>query len=496
MRANISVETLRNESGEFLLVNVSGSDGLIGICDTSVSHGKSRKTFYIGGESLINMSYRAGDDEANRQIWQCSSIDKCKSLTGSRFSSVCDAFFNNAVPLSKALSPVLEMLTDGLYVVHVSQLYPSDGAGNFFWSAYGVKHEFNGSAPVNRIIGSARNYTPSFLVPTEGFIGYSESALDPIAEKIRKGGKAYGLAYHLSGMFSALLYGHLNATASLYCDVPFECIVIEPVTETVYGYDEMTSQERIAALSCPHAKLPFDLLSRQSTESFFSIRRSAKPRFYDEIMSKVDKMPKSGNYIRGLSSVITTAVERLPDAEMLISSCVIDDLTDEEIQVLLSGETTIDERVIISNNYYESIVCACNYLQLKDKKRFITFAEAILANHELSATHLYVAGRLKYVMDASINELFKKIYESEEPVYDSLKQIAEKYAEDYAEYNESSVKSFLTSGTSRPALSAPSASAAPTEKRYASASMIDDAMEAARYSSLALSKQVGNSSPK
>lgn len=492
MRANVSIETLRNDSGEFLLVNVSNSEGLIGICDTSVSYGKSRKTFYIGGESLINMSYRAGDDEANRQIWQCSSIDKCKSLTGSRFSSVCDSFFNNSVPLSKALGPVLDMLTDGLYVVHVSQLYPSDGAGNFFWNAYGVKHEFNGSAPINRIIGSARNYTPSFIVPTEGFMGYSESALDPIAEKIKSGGKAYGLAYHLSGMFSALLYGHLNATASLYCDVPFECIVIEPVTEILYGYDEISSQERIAALACPYAKLPFDLLSRQSTESFFSIRRSAKPRFFDEIMSKVDKMPKSGNYIRGLSNVITSAVERLPDADMLISSCVIDDLTDEEIQVLLSGETSIDDRVIISNNYYESIVCACNYLQLKDKKRFITFAEAILANHELSATHQYVAGRLKYIMDASINELFKKIYESEEPVYDSLKPIAEKYAQDYAEYNESSVKSFLSSGKSRPSLSAPASG----EKRYASASMIEDAIEDARYSSLALSKQVGSSSPK
>ena len=79
MRANITIESLRNNIGEFLLVNVTNSEGFMGVCDTTYRRSINRKTFYIGNESLINIMSTAGDEEGNRQIWQTSTIEKCKS---------------------------------------------------------------------------------------------------------------------------------------------------------------------------------------------------------------------------------------------------------------------------------------------------------------------------------------------------------------------------------------------------------------------------------
>ena len=76
MKANVSIESLNGPAGDFLLVSVTSSDGMIGVCDTSVKNGVCRKTFYVAGESLVDIQYKENDNEMNRIIWQTSSIDK------------------------------------------------------------------------------------------------------------------------------------------------------------------------------------------------------------------------------------------------------------------------------------------------------------------------------------------------------------------------------------------------------------------------------------
>ncbi len=472
MRANITIESLRNNIGEFLLVNVTNSEGFMGICDTTYRRGLSRKTFYIGNESLINIMCAAGDEESNRQIWQTSTIEKCKSYVGTRFSTACESYFKDSAPLSKAVLPVLELLTNGLYVVHVANVYPTDGAGNFFWNAYTVKHEIYGSAPYNPVIGRNKNFSPPFIVPTQSFSAYSDKILEATIERLRSGKNIGGLAYHLSGMFSALLCGHMNASACLAEGTDFPCIIIEPLNSVIYG--DGIDSERITALACPFAKLSFDSISRKNSESFFLNRRVSYPPTYDEIRGKAEKMLNSGSFYRNLSQIITDNVEALPDAEMMTSAIAITELTDEQIQVLLNGETELDGRVIISPNYYESVVYACNYLQLKDRKRFIGFADAILNTPALSAAYGYVAGRLRYVMDAKVNEIFGRIAASEDPAYAKIKPVAEKYAENYEKYSDGNVKKFLSS-SSQPKISLATG---------------DGENVGDRFSSLAISKQI------
>ncbi len=442
MKPTITIESSRNVLGEYLLVNVVNGKGIIGICDTTRSPGTIRRSLYIGSESLVSV-LSSDDETSNRQIWQNSSIDKCKNVLGTKLRHVVDEYFYEGAPLAKAVQPVLEMLTDGLYVVHAGKVYPTDGAGNFFWNGYLVRHELNGSAPLIPAIGKNKVFEPSFLVPTQSFSMYSEKNISVAASKMKKGRRIGGLAYHLTGMFSALLSGHANACACLAKGEDFPCITIEPVNDVLYLHDEITDKERILALSAPYAKLPLEAISRSVIENFLLNRRVSAPEFYPAIRSKADKsiVLKGGN--KGVSSLITENIEKLPDAEMLASAFAISELTEEQIQVLLAGETKFNDQVIISTNYYESIVYACNFLQYKDKRRFIEFTTTILNTPSLAATYKYVAERLRFEMDAKINELFKNILESEDPVYIPVKEIAQNYLVRYHEHMEKSVNQFI-----------------------------------------------------
>lgn len=443
MKANVTIETHNGPAGEYLLVNVTSNNGVIGVCDTTITSGTTRKSFFVGGECLVNVLSRENDDSSNRQIWQTSSIDKCKNITGTKIQNACEGFFKDSVPLSKAIQPVLEMLTNGLYVVHVSTVYPTDGAGNFFWNAYAVKHELAGSAPFNPVVGEDKCFSPTYLVPTKSFSAYSDKNVNTIISRINKGRKVGGIAYHLTGMFSALLYGHTNASACLACNEEFRCIIIEPLNRVVYGSSDTIEAGRINAVSCPYAKVRFSELSRKMTENFLMNRKCAMPGGLDEIKWKADKMLSNGAFAKRIMNTIEANLESLPDSEMLMSAYAIDELTDEQIETLLAGQTELNGRVIISPNYYESIVYACNYLQLMDKKRFIEFAKAILKTPTLSAAYIYVAGRLKYIMDSRVNQLFKEISASDEPEYRQIKEVAQKYAEAYSIFTEGSVRKFI-----------------------------------------------------
>lgn len=444
MKANVSIESLRAPLGEFLLINVTGGEGLIGMCDTTVRKGTVRNTFFVGAESIINVLNSGKNPENNRQIWQTSSIEKCKQYLGNILPTCCDAYFKDGVSLYKAIMPILELLTPGLYVAHIDRVYPTDGAGNFFWNAYAVKHELNGSAERIPIVDDKRDYSPMFLVPTKNFSDFSEKKNEAALARLRKGKHLGGIAYHLSGMFSALLYGHTNASACLQEGVDFYCIIIEPLNKVIVDRNDGPTKGRVAAVACPFVKIPFADLSRKMTESFLLSRKSVPVQDYEVIKSRADKMISGTTYVKRLPDELIAGVEAQPDADMMISAHAVNELTDEDLAALLSGQTKIDGEVIISTNYYESIVYACNYLQYTDKSRFIDFVKAILENPDLTATYSYVAGRIKYIMDARVNEIFKNIAESEDKNYESVKAIAEGYLKTFAEYTEKNVNKFLS----------------------------------------------------
>ncbi len=443
MKPTITIESMRNSVGEYLLANIVNGRGVIGICDTTRAFNTTRRTLYAGSESLINVFSSSKDESANRQIWQCSSIDKSKNVLGTKLKKAADEYFYEGASLAKCIQPVLELLSDGLYVIHAGKAFPSDGAGNFFWNGYLIKHELNGSAPFNPVIGYEKEYEPAFLVPTQNFSSFSEKKITAAVSRMKRGRRIGGIAYHLTGIFSALLTGHDNACACLVQGEDFPCIFIEPMQDVLYGYDEMTNRQRIVALSSPFVKLRLENISRIMLENFLINRRVSVPEGYDTIRYKADSSISLKGAVRSLPDIIVDGVDKLPDAEMLSSAFAITDLPDEHLELLLAGETKLNGQVIISSNYYESIVYACNYLQYKDKHRFIEFTTQILTTPALSATYRYVAERLRFEMDAKVNETFKSIVQSEDAIYIPIKELAQKYLVRYHEYMEHSVNKFI-----------------------------------------------------
>lgn len=441
MKSVVVTETMQRDGEEFILACVSNSDGTIGLCDTS-RNAKTAiwETFYMDGQALINIVQQCvNNNYSNKLIWQASSKEKCSEQLRTVLTAAADNYFLYEQNLQRSISPVLELLSDGLYVIHTAKMIPTDGAGNFFWNAYLVKHEFTGSGTLSASIPPEKNFKPCFLIPTESPAAYNESRTRIQSEKIHTDNKVGGIAYHVSGMFCALLEGHHVATAAVMDGADFNCIVIEPIRSLLFENEDKAKaagrSPKAIALSTPFVKIPVGTVPKNMLEMFLMSRKSLRPQNYLQIRASSDKLIRYKNQ-RIIPKLVYENVDKLPDCEMVESASVIDKITDEQLDALLQGETTLENKVIINQNYYSSVVTACNFLQFTDRKRFIEFAVNILYNTELTAVHMYVANRVNSIMNPRLNEVFSEILDSTDSAYNPIRPMAMEYVKQYKAYTE------------------------------------------------------------
>lgn len=476
MKASVSSESVLINNKEYTIVGVSASPNSFGLCDTTLHKDKGiRESFYIGNEPLLNITQRSINDlYSNKIITQVSTIDRCGDFSRRVASAVEDYYYENK-NLITALQPLFEYVKSGLYVVYEANMIPTDGEGNYFWSSYMVGHEFGGSSTFNSIYKKERSLTPCFLVPTDNFGSFTDKLMKLAMERVKRDKCAYGLCFHLTGMFCALLSNHYDATAALMQDKKIKCIVIEPIRyicteEEMKGYqlshqqseeaDESESNqenqdnaegtensEKTDTQAEPPAviepclyscgiKIPFSKVPNSLLERFFVTRRSTFNKYTDIVSYNCEK-PSHARSKRSIPANVLEKCEKYPDFEMLQSAALVNHLTDDELNALLLGETMLNGKYIINKNYYSSITIALNYLQYKDFNRFISFVSSLLKNEDLTAVHQYAASRLQSIMDPRIDSLFKEILSSENTSYNTLKSCAKKYVKRYSSYCES-----------------------------------------------------------
>ena len=438
MKAAISSETLLINDKEFTIINVTSSPGSFGICNTTRQKEKGlRETFYIGNEPLINVTQKSiNDPYSNKMICQVSSIERCGDFS-KRVALARDDYFINKKTMLGALQPILDYVKNGLYVIYEEDMIPTDGSGNFFWSSYLVSHELSGSSTFNAVCPADRVIPPAFLVPTENIANYSNVLIKDAADKIREDDGAYGICFHLSGMFCALLSSHHEVTAALMMNKKVRCLIIEPVKNLRFANDISSVQidrdeneeaqppaEDYFYTAC--AKIPLSKVSQQFLESFFLTRKKEVSKYSDIITYHSDK----NSALKGKRAIANDIIERcdkMPDAEMLQSVAMIDYISDEELAALLNGETMLNDKYIINQNYYSSITLAFNYLLYKDFDKFLDFSSSLLLNEDLTAVHQYIASRLQPIIHKRIFELFSSIIDSNNVVYAPIISFAEKY---------------------------------------------------------------------
>ena len=447
MKSLVLTESLVLDNKEIHLVSVTGSSGGVGICDTTRDkrQGK-RETFFVGSEAIINVlqkSYK--DDYSNKIIWQVNSTEKCGDFQA-KMQAMCDDYFTKSKPLLASVMPMLSILKNGVYAVYETELIQTDGANGFFWNSYLVGHEFNGSATFSNTCGKQHNLPPCFLVPTDNLQAFSEVMIRNEDKKYAAGTDVGGIAFHLSGLFCALLSNHNAAAAALIRGQKFKCIVIEPIRNVMFKEEFENPEETntgnskmpfydVDCLYTQLLKIPVTNVSSTILENFFSTRFSDIPQSFNSIRQNSEKSTKLKNK-RAIPRQVLDKCEAMPDAEMIQSAAIIDELSELELQALLEGKTELNERVIISQNYYSSVVNALNSLQYKTFNSFISFAISILRNEDLVAVHLYVANRLQNVMNEDIFAVFNEIFVSESPVYAPLSTLAEKYKKHYSAHIE------------------------------------------------------------
>ena len=468
MGVDIKSETVDYGGQSTLLVSVKGGSGIIGTCiagnaDVSGNAGSRMRLFYIGSDPVINLICPGRGSKRSDKLLSFSP--GFVGYDANINMAITNSFnkLNEGDSLLSGLRDIINLLEDGVYTVYYSDYYPTDGNGIFFWGGYNIPHEVRGTAEYNRVIGD-RTFKPCFLLPTQPMDYYAGKTKMSTDGQVKKR-KVQGIVYHVTGLFSALLKGHHGAVSCVDMGVPFRCAVIEkiaePYTDKIYvtppssvppsgaaeGVDPeaadaaeqidvaseaapvavaVTPTKGITGFRSPSVKIPLDVFPKEMLRQLIEGRSEYKPEHFNIIEAKLQTVRRKSINNNCLPISVLERAEQMPDCEMVESAFAIDKLTDEQLDCLLRGDVECNGDVIISPNFYSSIVTACSFLQFKDTKRFVDFSIAIMENPELSAAHDYAARRVSNrVNDQKVYSFFKKAVDSNDAKYDKIIPIAQ-----------------------------------------------------------------------
>lgn len=475
MGVDIKSETVDFDGQSALLVSVKDGGCAIGTCSAGnidQAGGTSSRTrlFYIGSDPVINLIC---PNRANKQSDKLVSF--CPGFQGydQKINSALTNGFNrlnDGESLNSGLRDIFGLLEDGVYTAYYADYYPTDGNGIFFWGGYNISHEVHGTAEHNHVIGD-RTFKPCFLLPTQPMDYYTSRTKVGTDDQVKKR-SVQGIVYHVTGLYSALLKGHHGAVSCVDMGIPFRCAVIEkiaePYTDKVYAASpvnvpppapaseevdpeapdaaeqidaavkasEAAAQEPVAVMPAkgitgfrsPSVKIPLNAFPKDMLRQLIEGRSEYKPDHFNVMAAKLQTMRRKSINNNVLPYSVLERAEQMPDCEMVESAYAIDNLTDEQLDCLLRGDVECNGEVIVSPNFYSSIVTACSYLQFKDIRRFVDFSIAIMENPELVAAHEYVARRVSSQSEnKKIFNFFKNAVESGDSKYDKIIPIAQTF---------------------------------------------------------------------
>lgn len=473
MGVEIKTETVELVGQSVLLVSVKDGGDLIGTCsagslDPSGNISLRTRLFYIGSDPVINLVCPGRGNKQSDKLVSFSpgfqGYDKKinEALTNSF------ARLNEGESLTNAMKDVFGLLADGVYAVYVSDYYPTDGNGIFFWGGYNISHEVRGTAEHIKTIGD-KTFKPCFLLPTQPMDYYTPRTKVGTDEQVKLR-RIQGIVYHVTGLFSALLKGHHGSVSCVDSNIPFRCAVIEkiadPYIDKLYAppvvnvpeppaegevdpeapdaaeqldaaaetasvqseIPETPSVSGITGFRSPSVKIPLADFPKDMLRQIIEGRSEYKPRHFNVMAAKLQTTRRKAVNNNVLPLSVLERAEQMPDCEMVESAYAITELTDEQLNCLLSGDVECNGKVMISPNFYSSIVTACGFLQFKDVKRFVDFSIAIMENPELSAVHEYVARRVSALSEnRKVMNFFQSAVDSGDTKYDKIIPMAQTF---------------------------------------------------------------------
>ncbi|MDE7229932.1 MAG: hypothetical protein K2N56_05575 [Oscillospiraceae bacterium] len=467
MAVEIKTETIEYHGRSTMLVSVKNGEAAIGICSAGYNGlggaNAINKIFFIGNDPIVNIVCPArGNNQSDKMLAVAPGFVGYDQKINAVINGCFDKL-NGGEALTTGMRDIFNMLQDGVYAVYLSDYYPTDGNSSFFWGAYNILHDVHGTAEHGRVVGQ-RTFKPCFLIPSQPLDYYAPKTKVNTDDLVKRR-KIQGIVYHLSGFHSVVLKGHHGAVCCVDNEVPFTCAVIEkicepytkkfvppqpaaaPVPDIDPDNPEAAPSEEAAAapppvsvpiavpegitgFRCASLKLPLDVFPKDMLRMLIEERAEYKPRQFDILIAKLNTVRKKALSNNVLPFSVLEKTDTLPDCDMVESAYAIDGLSDEQLDHLLAGDVECNGEIIISPNFYSSIVTACNYLQFTDMKRFVDFSIAILDNPELSATHEYVAHRaLSQISNKKLGAFFAGVVSSRDAKYEKIMTVAQTFME-------------------------------------------------------------------
>lgn len=474
MGAEIKTETVDLNGKSVLLVSVKNGEAAIGTCyaghtDHSGSASSQTRLFFIGSDPVINfICPNHSNKKSDKLVSFCPGFQGYEPKIHDALGN-CFKRLNEGDSLTAGLNDIFGLLEDGVYTVYMSDYYPTDGSGIFFWGGYNISHEVRGTAEQSRVIASGQTFKPCFLIPTEP-LDYFEARTRVATDEQVKRRRVQGIVYHLSGFHSALLKGHHGAVSCVDKDIPYSCAVIEkicePYTDIIYpevpqpepvpteepAEGEPAAEtaeaapapveplkpifvpEGITGFRSPSVKIPLESFPKEMLRLIIEGRPEYKPRQFAMLMAKLNAVKRKAVSNNVLPYTILDKSEQMPDCEMIESAYAVKKLSDEQLNSLLRGDVEYNGEVIVSPNFYSSIVTACNFLQFSDTKRFVDFAIAIMDNPDLAATHEYVAHRASGLSSSrKLFNFFKNAVDGGDAKYEKIIPVAQTFVNRFNE---------------------------------------------------------------
>ena len=249
---------------------------------------------------------------------ECPELDALREILNGGFAQLEDA-----VP---SLSPLLELLPEGVYVLAESDAYPADGDRQFFWNVPDHLKVCSATALV-RLTDDDYDYNyecvpPVFLYPSQRRSRLDMERVEYYRTRFQQDGSLpHGIALYVgAGGMSVLLDGHHKATAAALLGRTLPCLTVLPL-----GYYRLDNPKQSACFG------PIVV----PVEDISGVKLPKEPWQYAKGSGP---LPKGRLADAELPEALLAAGKRYPTAEgyALVSAAEISYPTDRELETWLA----------------------------------------------------------------------------------------------------------------------------------------------------------------
>lgn len=278
----------------------------------------------------------------------CSELEQVRQAVNSDYVNI-----NKSVEI---LSPLLGLLSDGIYLLADIPYFPTNGDGKFFYDIPNEPTMFTGTCQgfyFNELYCTVDGF-PAYLYPTQSDKLINRERVNYYTEIIKRDGKLpRGIAYYEGGFFSALLDGHHKAVAAAICGEVLNCLTIIKAN----GYNINKNEGESLLFSA--IKVPFDNACKITKKTRTPI---------EEFTAK--------NYtlIHNLLTDMKFKTEEYPDIEELTAIYAVG-LEDTEIMDKLTDKWFEDNKSDVLRLKYALI-----YFSKADREKAYKLAKMIIAD--------------------------------------------------------------------------------------------------------------------